>query len=130
MTRRNRRGSNAVEFAITAPVLMLLAMGTFDYSWYFVQKQAILSSAQVGARAGSQTKLSEGPEVVGADAAEDTLRATYFGPIPSGTSVTGTVIEQRMVRIDIDVPYQPLTGYLPVPTRIVATSQMLVEDLR
>lgn len=125
-----RRGANAVEFALTAPVLLLLVMGTFDYSWYFLQRQMVLASAQVGSRAGSQTKLSELPESAAAEAAEEALTANYFGPIPSGTSVTASVVDGRMVRVDIDLPYRPLTGYLPVPADITVASQMLIEDLR
>lgn len=34
-TRRERRGANAIEFALTAPVLFFLLLSTMDVGWFF-----------------------------------------------------------------------------------------------
>lgn len=50
---RVRRGANAVEFALLMPVAMGLAMGVFDYSWFFFQESLIVGGLRESARTAS-----------------------------------------------------------------------------
>lgn len=61
---RNQRGVAAVEFALTAPLFLLLLMGAFDFSWQFYAKQVLQGAVAKAARdstlesnAGDQTAL-------------------------------------------------------------------------
>lgn len=61
---RNQRGLAAVEFALTAPLFLLLLMGAFDFSWQFYAKQVLQGAVAKAARdstlesnAGSQSAL-------------------------------------------------------------------------
>ena len=50
---RSRRGASALEFALVAPVMLMMAFGTIDYGWYF-SREALITSALDGAvRSGS-----------------------------------------------------------------------------
>lgn len=55
MTRpeRRRRGANAIEFALTLPVLLLVVSGVFDWSWLAYQRTALKSAVSAGCRAAS-----------------------------------------------------------------------------
>ncbi len=129
-SRRHRRGASAVEFAFVAPILLVLTLGAFDLSWYFVQWQTVLSSAQVGTRAGSQTKMDDQPDLVALQAADDALTANFLGSVPPETTLTASIEDNDMVRGHIWVPVTPLAGIVPLPTSMQATHQMLIEDTR
>lgn len=49
---KNQSGAAAVELAILAPVLILLAVGTFEFGLLLYNKQVITNAAREGARAG------------------------------------------------------------------------------
>ena len=62
--RRSERGTAILEFALTAPMFLLLLMGIVDYSWQFYAKQVLQGAVSFAARsatletnAGSQTAL-------------------------------------------------------------------------
>lgn len=47
---RNRRGTAMIEFALTAPVFLLLLMGVFDYCWQIYAQQVLQGSVNESAR--------------------------------------------------------------------------------
>lgn len=47
---RHQRGVAAIEFAITAPLFLLLLMGIFDFSWQFYAKQVLQGAVAKAAR--------------------------------------------------------------------------------
>lgn len=62
--RRDNRATAVTEFALTAPLFLLILMGIFDYSWQMYAKQVLSGAvAKVGrastleGNAGSQTAL-------------------------------------------------------------------------
>jgi Flp pilus assembly protein TadG len=62
--RRDDRGTAITEFALTAPLFLLILMGIFDYSWQMYGKQVLSGAVAKAARAatlesssGSQTTL-------------------------------------------------------------------------
>jgi Flp pilus assembly protein TadG len=46
---RDRRGASAVEFALIAPMLLLLLAGVIDFSQYILQTMQVRAAAQAGA---------------------------------------------------------------------------------
>lgn len=52
-TRRARRGSNAIEFALLMPVFWLLFMAAVDYGWLFAYRSALHSSVNVACRSAA-----------------------------------------------------------------------------
>jgi hypothetical protein len=62
--RRHRRGTALVEFALTAPVFLLLLMGIFDYCWQMYAQQVLQGAVAKAGRdatieiyAGNQSQL-------------------------------------------------------------------------
>lgn len=49
---KNQSGAAAVEFAIVIPVLLLLALGSFEFGLLFYNKQVVTNACREGARAG------------------------------------------------------------------------------
>jgi uncharacterized protein (UPF0333 family) len=52
MTIKNQKGAAAVEFAIVAPLLVLLFMGAIEFGLLYYNKQVITNASREGARAG------------------------------------------------------------------------------
>lgn len=50
LKRKNERGANLVEFAILAPLLILLVFGIIEFGWLFGQYNAVRHGAREGAR--------------------------------------------------------------------------------
>lgn len=51
--RRNRRGTAVTEFALTAPVFLLLLMGIFDYAWQMYANQVLQGAVAKAARSAT-----------------------------------------------------------------------------
>src|SRR3972149_278302 len=51
--RRNQKGQSIVEFALIAPVLILLFMGMFDFGWILHQQIQMDNATRLGARRGA-----------------------------------------------------------------------------
>jgi len=48
--RRDKRGTALIEFALTAPVFLLLLMGIFDYCWQMYAQQVLQGAVSQSAR--------------------------------------------------------------------------------
>jgi Flp pilus assembly pilin Flp len=51
--RRDERGNAIVEFALTAPLFLLILMGIFDFSWQFYAKTVLQGVVNEAARAAT-----------------------------------------------------------------------------
>jgi len=78
---RSERGAAVVEFALIAPVLLVLVFGIIDYGMFFHTKTMIANAAREGARNGS---ISHSRAVI------DSSIASALGDVPS-KNVTVTV---------------------------------------
>lgn len=82
----NRRGVAAVEFALIAPVLMLLLGGVIDFGLALAGRSQLAN----GVAQGVQYALLTGPSVVGTGSASNTVQSVVkAAALRSG--VTGTV---------------------------------------
>lgn len=48
--KSRQEGAAVVEFALVSPVLIMLLLGMFEFSWLFFQRHNILTAAERGAR--------------------------------------------------------------------------------
>lgn len=53
MNKRLRRGSQAVEFALTLPILLGLSSSIVDYSWYFQRQGELVDATKAVVRSAS-----------------------------------------------------------------------------
>ena len=52
-TRRSRRGSNAVEFALCMPIWVALVAAIMEFAWVYFQASSLNAATNIGCRAGS-----------------------------------------------------------------------------
>jgi Flp pilus assembly protein TadG len=79
-----RRGSALVEFALTAPALLLLLAGVLDYSMLLRTAASVADAARAGAQYGSAST---------ANATDATgIRAAAIAASPGITGLTATVV--------------------------------------
>lgn len=123
--RREDRGAAAVEFALIAPLLMLLVFGIISYGYMLSFRQAISQGAAEGARAGavwaaayspSQDASRQAAALAGINAA----LASYGVSCTSGATCTVTIdpcqTTARCVNVTVTYGYaaRPLTPKIPL----------------
>lgn len=119
-----RRGSNAVEFALVSPFLMMMALGTLDYGWYFYNQWFVMSSIQQAARFGA----TQSPDVADAPGACAACLSTAASEAVSqlathnitvvAADVTPVIVTLNgtcALSFDMTIPHTSLVGFVPVP---------------
>jgi len=124
---RDRRGANALEYALVMPVVILLTFAGMDYAWYFIAQQELQYATREATRAGAQTRLEEDPvaaayERLGSEMRKGVVLPRLTVEAHAGI-VSGPAIE---VRTYAKVP--PLLGVVPTPTELQAGSRFIFEQ--
>jgi Flp pilus assembly protein TadG len=115
---RRRRGSAAAEFALTAPVMVLMLLGTIEYGNYFTELATVASCVRDGARyGGNQTTTALARNRARAATLQLLTDVGYpcSGP-GSACTVSASLIQQNglaMLQVDARVPYRQLTNAVP-----------------
>jgi Flp pilus assembly protein TadG len=133
---RDRRGSQAVEFALCLPILVLVLGGIIEYGLMFNQYLSVLSAARDGSRWGAT------PGVEGADAEEEATAQVRESLEMLGLSCTTqqeslgqcrilselTDVEGLdAIKVLVELSYEPITGgLLPVPEKLSAESYFVL----
>ncbi|MBA2319754.1 MAG: pilus assembly protein [Deltaproteobacteria bacterium] len=126
--RKRRRGSNAIEFALTLPLFLLLLSAVMDFSWYFFTTWRLSASLREGARIGSVTPNADDPVSTAEDEAED--RGVGYGLVWTTVPV-GVVVDnppQRRMELSGTVEVTKLIGLVPMPTVATSTVVIRLED--
>ena len=123
--RKNQRGSQAIEFALTIPVLMALTAGLVDYGWFFGQQHQVDNAVRDAARGAVVLPLYKNPEAV-AEARVKALLASSDLDVAVDAKVVGVAPQMRLV-VRAKAPYQPLFGMVPAPETVGATIEMFLE---
>lgn len=114
-----RRGSAALEFAISLPVLLILVAGIVDFGWWFYREVGIIQIARDAALAGSITKLASDPMGTAQARAQAALTAAGYalGPATVQTrsvaTASGTCLE-----VSLSAPYDHLLSLIPAPDTV------------
>lgn len=125
-----RRGSQAVEFALILPVMLTMLMGVIDYGMYFSQDLAVVTAARDGARDGATATTS--PASQASATALSRVRAggvAYATAAQVTTTLTGTA-PNCAVTVAVSIPYQAVTGLVPMPAALRTSATMRLEDQR
>lgn len=130
--RRIRRGSNAIEFGLTAPVFFAIILGIMDYGWLFANQAGINNAASMGCREGALIDPAVGSPV-GIANAEVSSRAALFC---TGAACSYSVVDlqtgiyavpNRTLTCTVTMTYSPLIGFVPVPASLTSTSYYRLE---
>ena len=108
--RTNDRGANLVEFAILAPLLIVLVFGIIDFAWILTQHQDVRHGAREAARLAAVNTGAVGTMVplVCSAMSDPALTTVDYVDGPTGlVGQTGTVT--------ISSPVTSLTGFLSLP---------------
>ena len=136
-TIANPRGVAAMEFALVAPILLLIVFATIEYGWYLTNWAVLTHAVSEGARAGVKARewetdshAAEDPE---AFAQEALTEALWTVEELTSDNFDIEIIEAdstapRRLRVEVtDLPYHPITGYLGetmLPTVMAARAIM------
>ncbi|BBO86503.1 hypothetical protein DSCO28_70690 [Desulfosarcina ovata subsp. sediminis] len=122
----NQKGVAAMEFALVAPVLLLIVFATIEYGWYLTNCLVTNNAVSEGARAAvkareweTDTQGAEDPEEFARTALAEALWINKNLESELDSEYVKTQIlpadETAPRRIEvriIDLPYRSLTGYL------------------
>jgi len=98
-SRHHRLGAAVVEFAVVAPVMIMLTMGMMEVGRMVMVKQLMVSASREGARLGSLPGIGEAEvvarvqkelEAVGVNGVSVSVIPPNLATAPSGTPVTVT----------------------------------------
>jgi hypothetical protein len=124
---RSERGANLVEFAILAPLLILLLFGIIEFAWVFAQNLNVRHGAREGARLAAVNFTPLVSETCNRMDIVSGANMTIAGTELNGTGGFGPGDE---VAVTIDAPTQQITGLFTVwlPTNLDSTVSIRVEQ--
>ena len=125
----NRKGSQAIEFALIFPVFVMLIFGGIDYLWYLLQRYQLTDAVASGCRAGALSAIS--PHADPGAIAGDTIMSNIgnMGDCDGVALCTvfiddseGPTDDVWMLECSAEIIYQPLAGMVPMPVLLTASS--------
>lgn len=136
MRLQPRRGAAAIEFALVAPVMLLMVSGVIEWGRYTNQQQVVLHAVREGARMGAGLTaggVSDEQEVTDllSISKERTIHILNEGGLDGTGATVVTEIDRvddvDMIRVAATVSYQPIVGLVPTPDNLQAQLAMLVD---
>ena len=137
---RKKRGANAIEFALTLPVFLVLFMGGMDWGWYFFMRAQVVNSTLIGCEMGSRVHPDS---AVTAETTAENQMNTRFKELGWRCASLGSICdyeintwlesgdvsfgEHKTLRCGAILPFTPLTGYVRVPKTITVSSEQRME---
>jgi len=126
-----RRGSTAIEFALTLPVIFVIMAGILEYGWYLFQLSSVVHAVRDGTRIGVTVPLDEGPEAIATTHARNVLEGLGVSCGSGACNVEGALVptgDITVLRLEIEVPYEPVIGLLPHPSHLHSHFSMMMQD--
>ena len=95
VNRRNRAshqaGAELIEFALVLPILLLIVMGIFDFSFAFQRYQILTNAAREGARVGVLPGYGD------ADITARVLEYATASGLPDAVSLLSTTVDRSTI---------------------------------
>ena len=85
----NRRGANAVEFAMCLPILLSIVSATVDHGWYLQQRMVLTTANQQAAKAAANEDTNY--SAVGVAVGEKVWLAAGYGTLGQGAFVVSVI---------------------------------------
>lgn len=114
------------------PVFIGIMLGMMEYSWAFFVRSAVTTSVRDGCRAGSVIHPDDDYETEAIDSMRETLLEYQIDCADLSTTCTEIITVSgtnpaESIECRLEINYDPLIGYVPVPTEVAAESLMLFE---
>ena len=128
--RTHRRGANAIEFAFTFPVIIVMMFIVMDYGWYFSQQLAVNAAVRDATRIGATTHGDS--DTAAEEAATEALlerlaAAGYTGEVTVDVRRVGEVGSESL-HVGVALPYEPVSNLVPTPSTVKASQSMRLEQ--
>ena len=129
----NRRGAHAIEFALIFPVFLAFVFGGIDYFWYLLQRYELADAVATGCRTGAIAGKSPYVDAVGIAGNAIIDNIGNMGDCDVAVcsifvdEATGPTDDVWMLECSAEIVYLPLTGMIPMPTLLTASSSQPVE---
>ena len=109
--RRNKeRGANLVEFALIAPLLIMLVMGIIDFGWILSTQQDVRHGAREAARLAA---VNAGTTTAMATMVCDAMNVSSGAEVTF--SYTGAAAIGNSATVVLEAPVTSLTGFATLP---------------
>jgi len=131
---RNRRGSSALEFALTLPVIVAVLAGILEYGWYLFQLSNVVHALRDGTRIGVTVPAADetGTEARAEAHARSVMDGLGVPCTDGGGCLVSATIEPagdvNTLRMSIEVDYTPIVGLLPTPSQLRGTFTMMMQE--
>ena len=117
--RHQRRGSQAIEFALLAPILLVLLSGIIDVSQYFWLTEGLVTAVAAGARAGAVLDPTLGDRLTTGKSSSTAAWAGAEMPgTPTFTAVYSGTKPNVLIVVQGVLPFSPWFGFIPLPRSI------------
>jgi len=136
--RRSRGGSNALEFGLTMPVLIVMIMGLIDYGWFFLSQALIVNALREAVRYGSLQTPSDTDDsgectrCISETATQAVYLLSKYNVDVSKADVTPTIIGISgtcALSLQPDIPFTPIVGLVTTPTQFDVDTVMFLQNV-
>jgi Flp pilus assembly protein TadG len=131
LPRPSRRGANALEFALTLPIFLVLVFGLIDYGWLFSIQAGLDNAVSLACREGAMMdpRVGSPSAIASADLA---ARSAMFCNGACTLNVqdlrTGAYVPpNRTLLCSASLGFNPLIGLAPMPGTIDSVSYYRLE---
>jgi Flp pilus assembly protein TadG len=125
-THRERRGANAIEFALILPVLLMLITGIMDYGYAYAVRTVASTAARTGARIGALTPQADNPDTAALTAAVAKWQSVGMPVTPTIVAFRSGDPELMVVRVRVDLA--SLVGLVVGPGSLEITAVHRMQD--
>lgn len=126
--RTTRRGAAAMEFALTLPIVLMITLGTVEYSWAFMNRVWLNNAARDAVRSATGVEPAAAPAQAERRARQalDELGVDCR----SGCTVRAEVRNGAydVLALRIQMTYPRLSGFVPTPEDIGVEYVMMLEQ--
>jgi Flp pilus assembly protein TadG len=120
----SRRGNQAIEFAIAAPLLLILLAGIIDLGQYMYVADGLVEAVAQGGRQGALADSDDGedPVATAVGIASASWAATELPGALTVTAATSGAAPDALIVVNGSVPFSPWFGFLNLPASVGYTS--------